>query len=71
MSDGWPEYRVTAQRAEDSNDARGTCVFEGTNFSDVVQRAKGDGYPRVIDAEERRVTAWHRVQNYPFAEATP
>jgi hypothetical protein len=47
------------------------CKFSGTNFSDVVQQARRDGYPRIIDADEREVTEWRPVTGYDFDEATP
>lgn len=71
MSNTYTEYSLTAQRAEDSNDPRGTAEFTGTNFSDMVEDAREQGYPRVISANARQVTEWQPVTGYTFAKATP
>lgn len=70
MTDTHAEYRMTVQRAADTNDPRGTAELTGTNFSDMVQQAQASGYARVISADERQVTEWSPV-DYPFDEATP
>lgn len=62
------QYRITAQRAEDNNDPRGTTVLEGENFSDLVALAESQRYPRIIAGEERRVTPWTPITNYTFAK---
>lgn len=68
---GEMEFSVTAQRAADSDDARGTTVLSGSNFSDIALEAERQGYPRIIAAEQREVTPWVPVTGYEFAEATP
>lgn len=69
--DGSSEYRIVAQRAADAQDPRGTMAYEGPNFSNLVQRAEAEGYPRIIEGDERKVTQWHAIPNFPFAERTP
>jgi hypothetical protein len=65
------EYRIRAQRAVDNvSDNRGTCDYEGPNFSDLVLQAERDGYPRIIGGHEREVSPWRPVTGYTFAEAT-
>lgn len=58
------EYRITAQRAPDSQDPRGTAEFTGTNFSDMVQEAREQAYTRVVRADERQVTEWRPITGY-------
>lgn len=69
--DGMSQYRIRAQRAADSQDPKGTVTLEGHNFSYLVKEAEERGYPRIIEGEERKVTQWHAIPNYPFDEATP
>lgn len=65
------QYKITAQHAPDSHDPRGTQIFEGGNFSDLVAEAERQGYTRIIAGEQREVTPWVAVTGYEFAEATP